>query len=165
GQPAAAGRSSAGPAGRSSAGRPAPVPTAHAGERVWLWVRVDREVLRGADAGIPEATAELVGLATDKRRTFSSRYGPVTLAHDRGSASRGSVRAVALAAGAGEGDTLLLGFSTGGDVAVEVHRPSTPPGSDPVVGVEAPGSQPFPTPDPGHPPSPPGQQISSQGAP
>ncbi len=93
-------------------------------ERSWLWVRVDPEVLRGAEAEVPSATAELVGLGPSQQRTFSSRFGPVTLSRDHDLAQRGSVRAVALAAGANDGDTLILGFGVAGDLLVEVHRPA-----------------------------------------
>ncbi|MGH9073625.1 MAG: hypothetical protein ACRDZQ_05850, partial [Acidimicrobiales bacterium] len=119
--------------------------------RSWLWVRVDRDVLRGAEAAVPLATVELVGLRPHHRRTFSSRFGPVTLVHDGDQTTRGSVRAVALAAGAGDGDTLLLGFSGAGDFVVEVHRP---PGQ--------PAVQQPPVARPRHPGDP---EISTQGAP
>ncbi len=104
--------------------------------RLWLWVRVDGDVLRGSEAAVPAALVEGVGLAPLARRTFSSRWGPVTLAHDGPQPTRGSVRAIALAAGARADDTLLLGFSAAGDVTVEVRRG---PGqvSSPDVGVAA----------------------------
>ena len=54
------------------------------------------------------------GLGPAARRTFSSRWGPVTLAHDTLQPTRGPVRAVALAAGARVDDTLLLGFGPPG---------------------------------------------------
>ena len=44
------------------------------GERFWLWVRVDVEVLRGAEAPVPVALVEGLGLAPFARRTFSSRW-------------------------------------------------------------------------------------------
>ncbi len=90
--------------------------------RLWLWVRVDEEVLRGSEAAVPAALVEGLGLAPLARRTFSSRWGPVTLGHDGAQPTRGSVRAIALAAGANPDDTLLLGFSGAGEVAVEVRR-------------------------------------------
>jgi len=93
-----------------------------ASERLWLWIKVDDDVLRGSEAAVPAGLVEGVGLAPLARRTFSSRWGPVTLAHDGPQPTRGSVRAVALAAGANPDDTLLLGFSATGDVAVEVRR-------------------------------------------
>lgn len=90
--------------------------------RLSLWVRVDADVLHGSEAAVPVALVEGLGLARLGRRTFSSRWGPVALAYDDPHPTRGSVRAVALAAGARLGDTLLLGFSAQGDVDVEVRR-------------------------------------------
>lgn len=92
------------------------------GERLWLWVRLDADVLHGAEAAVPVALVERLGLARFSRRTFSSRWGPVALAYDDPQPTRGSVRAVALAVGARVDDTLLLGFSPGGDVDVDVRR-------------------------------------------
>lgn len=97
----------------------------------WLWVRVDAAVLAGEEAEVPPALVDGVGVARLRRRSFSSRYGPVTLSHDGPSPRRGSVRAIALAAGATIGDTLLLGFSAAGSVDVEV-RHSLEPGLAPV---------------------------------
>lgn len=90
-------------------------------ERLWLWVKIDAEALRGADADVPLALAEGLLLQPPARRVFSSRWGPVSLTFDGSHPTRGSVRAVALAAGAHLDDTLLLGFSVDGDVAVEVR--------------------------------------------
>jgi len=114
------------------------VPDTPAGDgRLWLWVRVDDGVLHGSEAAVPVALVEGLGLAALARRTFSSRWGPVTLAHEGLWPTRGSVRAVALAVGARCEDTLLLGFSTKGDVVVEVHRGpgrmSVPDGSSAAV--------------------------------
>jgi hypothetical protein len=93
--------------------------------RLWLWVRVDADVLRGCDAAVPVALVQGLGLTPLTRRTFSSRWGPVTLGYDSPQPTRGSVRAVALAAGARADDTLLLGFSQAShDVDVEVRRGS-----------------------------------------
>ena len=117
--------------------RVAPAEQAPATEpRLWLWVKIDDDVLRGSVAAVPAALVEGVGLAPLARRTFSSRWGPVTLAHDGPQPTRGSVRAITLAAGAQPDDTLLLGFSVTGDVAVEVRRG---PGqvSPPDVGAAA----------------------------
>jgi hypothetical protein len=52
------------------------------GSRMWLWVRVDDGVLHGSEAGVPVALAEGLRLAPLTRRTFSSRWGPVTLAYE-----------------------------------------------------------------------------------
>ncbi len=71
---------------------------------------------------MPVALVEGLGLAPLTRRTFSSRCGPVTLAHDTLQPTRGPVRVVALAAGAQLDDTLLLGFRASGDMDVEVRR-------------------------------------------
>jgi hypothetical protein len=100
-------------------------------ERLWLWVRVDAEVLRGSEAAVPVALVEGLGLAPLARRTFSSRWGPVMLAYDAPQPKRGPVRVVALAAGARPEDTLLLGFSPGGNLDVEVRH-----GSGQVPGLE-----------------------------
>ena len=93
-------------------------------ERLWLWVRVDGDVLRGSEASVPVALVEGLGLAPLTRRTFSSRWGPVTLSYDTLQATRGPVRAVALATGAKVDDTLLLGFRATGDLEIEVRRGS-----------------------------------------
>ena len=92
------------------------------GERLWLWVRVDVEVLRGSEAPVPVALVEGLGLTPFARRTFSSRWCPVTLAYDAPQPKRGPVRAVALAAGARPDDTLLLGFRPEGNLDVEVRQ-------------------------------------------
>jgi len=91
-----------------------------------LWVRVDADVLAGEEAAVPQALVDGLGVARLRRRSFSSRYGPVTLSHDGPSPTRGSVRAIALAAGATVGDTLLMGFSAAGSVDVELRHSSEP---------------------------------------
>lgn len=94
-------------------------------ERLWLWVRVDADVLSGSQAPVPTALVEGLGLEPPGRRTFSSRWGPVTLAWEGAEPRRGSVRAVALATGARLDDTLLLGFSATGDLVVDLrHDPA-----------------------------------------
>lgn len=92
--------------------------------QLWLWVRVDGDVLRGSEAPVPVALVEGLGLAPLSRRTFSSRWGPVSLAYDTLQPIRGPVRAVALARGARVEDTLLLGFRATGELDVEVRRGS-----------------------------------------
>ena len=87
-----------------------------------LWVRLDADALRGAMAPVPLSLVEQLGLSPGNRRTFAGRYGPVTLQRDGDRACRGSVRAVALAAGAGVDDTLMLRFSAHGAVGVDVRR-------------------------------------------
>ena len=104
-------------------------------ERLWLWVRVDSDVLRGNEAPVPAELVERLGLAPMSRRTFSSRWGPVTLTHHGQLAFRGSLRAVAMAAGALLGDSLELGFSRSGDIEVAVQNPDNlrhPDNIDPI---------------------------------
>ncbi len=116
---------------------PPPVP-----KRLWVRVKVDQETLRGAEAGVPVRLVEGLGLEPPSRRTFSSRWGPVTLAYDGKKPTRGSVRAVALAAGARLDDILLMGFSVDGDVSVEV-RPAGLADGRGEISATTPGS--FPT--------------------
>ncbi|MDQ2729113.1 MAG: hypothetical protein M3Y91_14925, partial [Actinomycetota bacterium] len=94
--------------------------------RLWLWVRVDAEVLCGGEAVVPGALTAGLGMTAPTRRTFSSRYGPIVLACDGPQPTRGSLRAVAMAAGARVGHTVLLGFSEGGDVHVDVRCATGP---------------------------------------
>lgn len=115
--------------------RPSPVGPANAPaeellpvERFWLWVRVDADVTRGSEAPVPAGLVQALSLPPLSRRTFSSRYGPVTLANEPPQATRGPLRAVVLAAGARPEDTVLLGFSRNGDLEVEVRRGPAQPG-------------------------------------
>ena len=90
---------------------------------------------------MPTELVERLGLGAQSRRTFSCRWGPVTLAYEGLQPVRGSLRAVARAVGARSGDTLLLGFSPAGDVAVELRGMSHPaPHPEPglAVGVGTP---------------------------
>ena len=89
--------------------------------RLILWVRVDAETIRSGEASVPLALVEGLNMAPGSQRTFSSRFGPVTLTHDGHGATRRSLRAVALAAGAVVDSTLLLSFSARGDVEVAVR--------------------------------------------
>ena len=117
------------------------VPEERAREPVRLWVRVDEAVLRGEEGVVPTELVERLGLGAQSRRTFSCRWGPVTLAYEGLQPVRGSLRAVARAVGARSGDTLMLGFSPAGDVAVELRGMSNPaPHTDPgrAVGVGTP---------------------------
>jgi hypothetical protein len=111
-------------------------------DRSWLWVRVDADVLRGAEAPVPSTLVAQVGLAAGRRRTFSCRFGPITLANDEAVPTRGPVRAVALASGATIGDTLLLGFSASGDVAVAIRQASTSPTDQPPGMIASAGGTP-----------------------
>lgn len=123
GKPVVSGTRSPRPTVRHAAPRDRSGPGANSPsrDRLWLWVRVDAEVLRGSEAAVPIALVEGLGLAPLTRRTFSGRWGPVTLVYEETQATRGSVRPVVLAAGARPDDTLLLGFSAAGDVVVEVR--------------------------------------------
>lgn len=105
-------------------------------------MKVDEETLLGAEAGVPVGLVEGLGLEPPSRRTFSSRWGPVILAYDGKKPTRGSVRAVALVAGARLDDILLMGFSVGGDVSVEV-RPAGLADGRGEIAATTPGS--FPT--------------------
>lgn len=100
-------------------GAPAPRPGE---DRLWLCLRVDPELLRGVEATVPTDLVEGLGMAPRSRRTFASRFGPITLSYDAPLATRGPVRAVALAAGARSGDVLQLGFARSGEVTVALRR-------------------------------------------
>lgn len=76
----------------------------------WLRIEVDRAVLRGTDGPVPVSLVEALGVARGARRTFTTRFGPVAIVHQTAEPTRGSIRPVALAAGAQAGDTLVLGF-------------------------------------------------------
>jgi len=123
------------------AAEPAPGPTTPTSidGRWWLRVPVDDDVLRGA-LPVPEGLPQLVSQLPRHRRTFTSRYGPVTIIDEAPSPGLGSMRHIALACGAQPGDDLWLGFDPAGDVSVrrrdadEVHHdagelalPDTPP--------------------------------------
>lgn len=112
--------------------------------RVRLWVRVDEAVLAGEEATVPVELVEGLALDAECRRTFSSRWGPVTLVYEGPQPTRGSLRAVARAAGARPGDTLLLGFSPAGDVAVELRGASPPDPGPPGVVMTADSGAPVP---------------------
>lgn len=87
--------------------------------RSQLRIEVDAAVLRGAGDPVPLAVVEALGVPCGGRRTFTTRFGPVALSHAPAKASRGSVRPVALAAGARAGDALVLDFDAAtGDASV-----------------------------------------------
>lgn len=69
---------------------------------------VDQQVLAGAGGPVPPALAHALGLGHGDRRTFTTRFGPLTLAYDAGQPTRGSLRPVALAVGAVVGDELVI---------------------------------------------------------
>jgi hypothetical protein len=89
--------------------------------RLWLRVAVDAALLSGTHHPAPSVLAEALGLASGHRRTFASRYGPLSLINDDcGEPSIESLRPVALASGAGQGDTLVLGFTADGTLTVKL---------------------------------------------
>ena len=83
----------------------------------WVRVAVDDEVLRGAVI-VPDGLAHLVSQLPRHRRTFTSRYGPVTIIDEDSSPALGSLRHTALACGAQPGDDLWLGFDPTGEVSL-----------------------------------------------
>ena len=92
--------------------------------RAWLSAIVDDDLMRGGECSVPESIVRCLGIGWRQRRTFSSRYGPVTLTNDGAEPSRGPLRPIAMAVGASPGDVLELGFAAGGDVVVEVRAAS-----------------------------------------
>lgn len=101
-------------------------PTGDEADRCWLEVEVDEALLAGVAAPVPVPLAAGLGLQRGARRTFATKFGPVALAYDGGRPVRGTLRPVALAAGAGPGDVLALGFH-GGDGSATVRLiPSAP---------------------------------------
>jgi|GEM_PF-1887750 len=100
---------------------PPPAQLFPAGGRSQLRIEVDAAVLRGAGDPVPLAVVEALGVPRGSRRTFATRFGPVALSHAATKATRGSVRPVALAAGARAGDALVLDFDAAtGDASVEL---------------------------------------------
>lgn len=96
-------------------------PGATPGSRAWLRIEIDRAVLSGSSGPVPLPLVQDLGVVQGAHRTFSTRYGPVALSHKATQPIRGSVRPVALAAGASAGDILLLGFDAmEGNAAVEL---------------------------------------------
>jgi hypothetical protein len=100
--------------------------------RAWLTVEVDAALMRGESAGVPSLLVRALGLGLGQRRTFASRYGPVTISNDGPAPMRGPLRPLVLGAGADSGEFLALGFGAGGDVVVEVLR--TPTGTGETTG-------------------------------
>jgi hypothetical protein len=86
--------------------------------RWWLRVPVDAGVLRGVNLPLSDGLLDVASVMPDHRRTFASRYGPVTIIDEGPSPGLGSLRHVALACGAQPGDELWLGFGRAGDVSV-----------------------------------------------
>lgn len=101
-------------------------PTGDEADRCWLEVGVDEAVLAGAAGCVPAPLATALGLREGDRRTFTTRFGPVALAYDGGRAVRGTLRPVVLAAGAGMGDVVALGFHPRDGSAMVTLVPSRP---------------------------------------
>ena len=112
--------------------------------RAWLLATIDDDLMRGGESAVPDDLVRCLGVGWRQRRTFSSRYGPVTLANDGAEPSRGPLRPIAMAAGARPGDVLALGFASEGDVVVEVRTGelvarALAPGSDLYAGGQSMG--------------------------
>ncbi|MGH9292660.1 MAG: hypothetical protein ACRDZ6_07785 [Acidimicrobiales bacterium] len=78
-------------------------PAAASDDRIWFAVDVDSGVLAGSESAAPEALIRALGVGWRQRRTFSSRYGPVTVANDGPEPSHSSLRPLAFGAGARRG--------------------------------------------------------------
>ncbi len=91
------------------------------GGRCQLQTAVDAAMLRGSAEAVPRSCVEALGIPIGGRRTFTTRFGPIVLNHNAGQPTRGSLRPVALAAGAKEGDLLVLEFdAAAGQASVEL---------------------------------------------
>lgn len=91
----------------------------------WLQIEVDEAVLGGATAPVPVPLVAALGMQPGTRRTFATKFGPVALAYDGDRPMRGTLRPVALAAGAGLGDVVALGFHADENDAVVTLIPVT----------------------------------------
>ena len=107
------------------------------GDPFELVIHVDESTLAGGEDTIPELLVDRLGMLaptgrtgrtgrTEKgaragkvgvRRTYSTRFGPLTLSFDGITATRGSVRPIALAAGALVGDAIVVRFAPNTDQA------------------------------------------------
>lgn len=110
--------------GSTAYAEPAPPPPTELFPRTGrsqLRVEVDAASLRGAAEPVPPQVVEALGLPCGGRRTFTTRFGPITLSYKATEPTRGSVRPIALAAGATEGDVLVIDFDAAtGDASVEL---------------------------------------------
>ena len=115
-----------GPSARPETPAPIEVTTTPAStstdEPWWLRVPVEADVLRGACRPVPVGLVDAMPLVAHDRRTFTSRYGPVTVLDDGAEPALGPLRHVALACGAQAGDELWLGFDLTGEVTVRLLR-------------------------------------------
>ncbi len=102
----------AGPDGDEEMDQPAP--------GTWT-VAVDEDLLSGGSGPVPRSLLAQLGVAAGATRTIATRYGPLALCNVAEGPRRGSLRPIALAAGAAAGDVLLLRFAPGATSAgVEV---------------------------------------------
>ena len=99
--------------------------------RLWFEITVGRGTLRGDpqplsqdifDELVPTGNVETLA----RRRTFTSRYGPVIVVDTDRAPSIASLRHIALACGARAGDGLGLGFDVGINTAGDVTVRRTP---------------------------------------
>jgi hypothetical protein len=107
--------------------RPAPIEVTAPGStsidgRQWVRVPVEADVLRGDCRPVPVELVDAMSLVARDRRTFASRYGPVTILDEGAAPALGPLRHVALACGAQAGDELWLGFDPAGEVTVRLLR-------------------------------------------
>jgi len=108
-------------------GSPAPIEVTAPGStsidgRQWVRVPVEADVLRGDCRPVPVELVDAMSLVARDRRTFASRYGPVTILDEGAAPALGPLRHVALACGAQAGDELWLGFDPAGEVSVRLLR-------------------------------------------
>lgn len=95
---------------------------------VALRIGVDSALLSGAPGTVQPGLVTSLGIVPGATKTFATRYGPVALGYPAGGPRHGSLRPVALAAGATCGDTLILRFCTD-HTATVVVEPSLPASS------------------------------------
>jgi hypothetical protein len=103
--------------------------------RAWLTVEIDAALLRGASSVVPDALVRALGIGLGQRRTFASRYGPLTISNYGPEPVRSPLRPLALGAGAALGDSLAIGLGADGDVVVEVNRTTVDP--SPLIDSDA----------------------------
>ena len=82
-----------------------------------LRVAVDEQLLAGAAGEVPHELLEHLGIRAGATRCYATRYGPLALSSTADGARRGSLRPVALAAGASPGDVLVVRIDAGGTTA------------------------------------------------
>ena len=82
-----------------------------------LDIRVDDDVLLGAEGLLPLPLVQALGLRPGRVSRFATRFGPLALSYDGERATRGSVRPIALASGAVPGSMLTFSLTPGLDRA------------------------------------------------